>query len=137
MSDHLSYIKQVSKQPLKRLEQELARTINNLSPHVKGIRVKTIGNGPVNRVYVESKDTGILGSVGWVVNDSITTCMSCPNTFGFFTWKHHCRACGNLVCNNCSNKQSLLSGLEQLGEQRICNECVSKQVMLILINTKF
>ncbi len=127
MSEHLSYIKRVSRKPIRIIQTELVKSLK-LNPHVETIRVKSLENGSVKRVFVKAKDTGVLGSVGWVVNDNISKCMLCKNQFGFFTRKHHCRACGNLVCYQCSGNSSLIVGAEQLGQQRICNECCSSEV---------
>lgn len=36
--------------------------------------------------------------VAWVVDADAKICMSChKKRFGMFTWKHHCRLCGNIV----------------------------------------
>lgn len=130
MSEHVSYIKRVSKKPIQVIQKELAKQINNSNPHVERVRVKSLENGSIKRVFVKAKDTGVLGTVGWVVNDNIKVCMLCRKTkFGLFTRRHHCRACGNLVCHQCSGNKSLIDGAETLGQQRICNECCSKQVL--------
>ncbi len=135
MSDHLNYIRRVSKQPIVRLQKELAKTIvNQVNPHVVNLRIKTIESGTVKRVYVRAKDTGVLSNVGWVVNDDIKNCMECKQKFGWFTRKHHCRTCGDLVCYQCSSNQSLIFGAENLGQQRVCNLCCSKQVLFLKVN---
>ncbi len=37
------------------------------------------------------------------VDDSfITTCYKCNGAFGLLNRKHHCRACGRIFCNPCS-----------------------------------
>lgn len=39
--------------------------------------------------------------LGWVLSSVITSCMSCSQPFGWSRWKHHCRACGFVVCSEC------------------------------------
>ena len=48
----------------------------------------------VRRVFV------LYGSyrVGWVHDADVHHCMICESDFGFFKRKHHCRACGSVVC---------------------------------------
>jgi growth factor-regulated tyrosine kinase substrate len=41
----------------------------------------------------------------WADGDS---CYRCRTEFGLLTRKHHCRACGQIFCDRCSNKQMFL-----------------------------
>jgi len=36
-------------------------------------------------------------NVGWVVDGDAKKCMACASKFGMFTWRHHCRLCGDAV----------------------------------------
>jgi hypothetical protein len=46
----------------------------------------------------------------WVPDQSATRCMICSEEFGtIFRRKHHCRACGKVVCHSCSSRVSYLS----------------------------
>jgi hypothetical protein len=38
----------------------------------------------------------------WQADVSATECTKCQAEFGIFLFKHHCRACGSLVCDPCS-----------------------------------
>lgn len=43
----------------------------------------------------------------WVPDHSATRCMICTEEFGtLFRRKHHCRACGKVVCHSCSSNVS-------------------------------
>lgn len=43
----------------------------------------------------------------WVPDQSATRCMICTEEFGtIFRRKHHCRACGKVVCHSCSSRVS-------------------------------
>lgn len=59
----------------------------------------------------------------WADGDS---CFRCRVEFGVFTRKHHCRSCGQIFCDRCSNRQILLPqfGIEK--KVRVCESCFSK-----------
>lgn len=68
-----------------------------------------------------------LLSTGWILNNSLTCCFSCSNKFNFITNpRHHCRACGNLVCSTCSSNELFIKKYESLGKQRVCSGCFFK-----------
>ncbi|KAF9913250.1 hypothetical protein EC991_000012 [Linnemannia zychae] len=61
----------------------------------------------------------------WVPDHSATRCMICTEEFGtIFRRKHHCRACGKVVCHSCSSRTILIKGThsEKLG--RACDDCI-------------
>lgn len=39
----------------------------------------------------------------WVNDDAVTSCYNCACEFSFIKRKHHCRLCGRIFCNNCSD----------------------------------
>lgn len=87
----------------------------------------------IRRCFVSTVDSGALADVGWVINDSdIRICLICQVTFGMLHWKHHCRACGNLICQNCSKYTSYIKTVEPLGAVKVCSECFKPDVSFIL-----
>jgi hypothetical protein len=67
----------------------------------------------------------------WVDGDK---CHRCRVAFSTFMRKHHCRACGQVFCGQCSAKSSTLPkyGIEK--EVRVCDTCydqVNKLVYLL------
>ncbi|ESO94559.1 hypothetical protein LOTGIDRAFT_118151, partial [Lottia gigantea] len=50
-------------------------------------------------------------------------CTRCRVQFGMMQRKHHCRACGEIYCNKCSAKSSIIPkyGIER--EVRVCDSC--------------
>ncbi|XP_061698543.1 FYVE, RhoGEF and PH domain-containing protein 6-like isoform X2 [Syngnathoides biaculeatus] len=71
-----------------------------------------------------SGDDAPLGSKApiWIPDPRATMCMICTCEFTLTWRRHHCRACGKVVCQSCSsNKQSL----EYLKNQfaRVCDQC--------------
>lgn len=53
-------------------------------------------------------------------------CSRCRVQFGMVQRKHHCRACGDVVCAKCSSKNSIIPkfGIER--EVRVCDSCYEK-----------
>lgn len=67
-------------------------------------------------------------TVGWIADHDVKSCMSCDVTFGTLKRKHHCRACGQVVCNKCSQhklKIPELAGAEKKGS-RVCASCFTE-----------
>lgn len=58
-------------------------------------------------------------------------CHRCRVTFSMVQRKHHCRACGQVFCNQCSSKLSTLPkfGIEK--EVRVCEACYEKVNKLV------
>ncbi|XP_057692463.1 FYVE, RhoGEF and PH domain-containing protein 6-like [Corythoichthys intestinalis] len=58
----------------------------------------------------------------WIPDPRATMCMICTCEFTLTWRRHHCRACGKVVCQSCSsNKQSLEYLKNQLA--RVCDQC--------------
>lgn len=58
----------------------------------------------------------------WVPDNMTMFCMQCNQKFSFIKRRHHCRACGQVLCSTCC---SLKAKLEYMGdvEARICIQC--------------
>ncbi|EQC42628.1 hypothetical protein, variant [Saprolegnia diclina VS20] len=61
----------------------------------------------------------------WVPNHARSGCRVCRRKFSFpFRRKHHCRMCGEVVCNGCSRLRPFVLPLQSHSVQiRICSEC--------------
>ncbi|XP_056138431.1 FYVE, RhoGEF and PH domain-containing protein 6-like [Lampris incognitus] len=58
----------------------------------------------------------------WIPDPRATMCMICTCEFTLTWRRHHCRACGRVVCQSCSsNKQCLEYLKNQLA--RVCDQC--------------
>ena len=51
----------------------------------------------------------------WVDQDTVSECMKCGVAFGFFTRKHHCRSCGDVLCSKCSSKEAYVPQVRKGG----------------------
>ncbi|XP_003226529.3 FYVE, RhoGEF and PH domain-containing protein 2 isoform X1 [Anolis carolinensis] len=59
----------------------------------------------------------------WVRDKLVTMCMRCKDPFNAITRRrHHCRACGYVVCGRCSNYKAELQ-YDKNGPKRVCVEC--------------
>ncbi|KAL9255464.1 Vacuolar protein sorting-associated protein 27-like protein [Drosera capensis] len=56
----------------------------------------------------------------WVVDAS--HCQGCASQFTFINRKHHCRRCGGIFCNNCTQQRMVLRGQGD-SPVRICDPC--------------
>lgn len=61
--------------------------------------------------------------VGWVVDYDLDQCMICTKEFNWLKFKHHCRACGSLICSNCSPYKTNVPNIEEEGGSRVCTNC--------------
>ncbi|ETV89691.1 hypothetical protein, variant 2 [Aphanomyces astaci] len=44
----------------------------------------------------------------WVQDDAVYACFKCHVQFSLIVRKHHCRACGRIFCNACSNQRLVI-----------------------------
>ncbi|GLT32048.1 hypothetical protein SLA2020_067420 [Shorea laevis] len=56
----------------------------------------------------------------WVVD--ATHCQGCSSQFTFINRKHHCRRCGGIFCNSCTQQRMVLRGQGD-SPVRICEPC--------------
>jgi hypothetical protein len=62
--------------------------------------------------------------VDWVPDAMAKKCMICATQFGMFS-RHHCRACGFVLCGKCSAyKSSMTSAAGTLSDLRVCRVCL-------------
>ncbi|KAF9963748.1 carboxypeptidase Y-deficient [Modicella reniformis] len=70
--------------------------------------------------------------VNWEDDSSVPSCYICGSLFNRYgNWKHHCRLCGRVICDNCSKKTPLYrnmstypGGTDAVGDTRACKVCV-------------
>jgi len=57
----------------------------------------------------------------WTPDTESPDCSLCGKMFKFvYRMRHHCRGCGRLVCDACTQNRGFVSGRH---DQRVCNEC--------------
>ncbi|TDH65797.1 hypothetical protein CCR75_007196 [Bremia lactucae] len=67
----------------------------------------------------------LIDSTDWVPDHVRNLCYVCTRPFGSFRRKHHCRMCGEVVCNNCTLlKRALEDPTVGSMRVRVCMSCV-------------
>jgi len=71
--------------------------------------------------------TRLSGSLGdsapvWIPDERVTMCQTCSTEFSIVTRRHHCRACGKVVCSSCSANRAPLK-YRQWEVVRVCDHC--------------
>ncbi|CAB4035881.1 myotubularin-related 2-like, partial [Paramuricea clavata] len=65
-------------------------------------------------------------TVVWVANERAKECHDCKVKFTHFNRRHHCRACGQVFCNECSSHRVCLLKLGYTKQERVCDRCYIK-----------
>lgn len=156
MTEHLRYIRYASNRPFAALKNEFIRKrsrqtnstdnysqerslltsqmtmVREVSYFIQGEKHK------YHYIFVQSEDSSDYSKVGWVLSDDAKQCMVCFTSFPLLMpRKHHCRACGNVVCKKCSPELVEIEGLESLGPLRCCIQCYFGQVIPTFFITFF
>ena len=56
-----------------------------------------------NLSFIESNNLNISNSYIWIKDKNVENCYRCNKKFNLIIRKHHCRNCGKIFCNDCSN----------------------------------
>lgn len=73
-----------------------------------------------------SEEEQMLGRVKpfWIPDEEAPACMLCFGRFTVLKRRHHCRACGKVLCSSCCNQKAPLACLENR-EGRVCLPCLT------------
>lgn len=73
---------------------------------------------------LEVMNEGDLGkkAPAWVRDEAVSMCMLCDILFTRIRRRHHCRACGRVVCGNCSGFKAPLE-YKNGKQEKICEIC--------------
>lgn len=85
----------------------------------------------IRRVYLKFNFIRLYHPVrgGWVLDGDAPFCMICQFQFTFFSRRHHCRLCGNIVCAECSDAEVFVKDCPEVGRVRACSMCYHNQVL--------
>ena len=70
----------------------------------------------------------------WVPDRRVTMCQNCTVEFTVLIRRHHCRACGQVVCSTCSANKAPLRYLE-FDSARVCDSCYDSLEKGTYLNT--
>ncbi|XP_044730878.1 RUN and FYVE domain-containing protein 2 isoform X2 [Chrysoperla carnea] len=81
---------------------------------------------------LQEEATRLKSDGQWASDKDITNCKSCKKEFNMTRRKHHCRNCGDIFCNSCSDNTMLLASSAK--PVRVCDTChitlVSRQSVI-------
>lgn len=63
----------------------------------------------------------------WVPDNSTKACQCCEADFTFVRRRHHCRACGQVVCSSCSTSRKVVADMGHTKPVRCCDRCVKAE----------
>ncbi|XP_011099882.1 protein FREE1-like [Sesamum indicum] len=62
----------------------------------------------------------------WVPDEAVTKCTACGTDFSAFNRKHHCRNCGDIFCDKCTQGRIALTAEEHAQPVRVCDRCMAE-----------
>lgn len=97
---------------LKKTCEEQEATLKDLGSHLSESKLK---------VEDLKESQQIMKEAQWADDKDVTNCRQCEKAFSVSRRKHHCRNCGEIFCNECSeNKMPLPSSAKPV---RVCDTC--------------
>ncbi|KAL3838899.1 hypothetical protein ACJIZ3_023490 [Penstemon smallii] len=71
----------------------------------------------------------------WVPDEVVTKCTACAADFSAFNRKHHCRNCGDIFCDKCTQGRIALTADEDAQLVRVCDRCMVCRIIYLLFKT--
>ncbi|EAZ04421.1 hypothetical protein OsI_26566 [Oryza sativa Indica Group] len=62
----------------------------------------------------------------WVPDEAAKKCYSCAVDFSPFNRRHHCRNCGEIFCDKCSQGRTALTAEDNAPLVRVCDRCMAE-----------
>ncbi len=140
MSRHIQFMKELTALSKEKLlqrfqkQRQYEKPEDSTSDKIVAIRLDSITIDGFqyfyHRILVQCVDSKDYYKTGWILQRDINFCMICKISFKSalsVSNRHHCRACGNIVCSRCSNYTAIISSLQELGKVRVCRLCYFEQ----------
>jgi len=79
----------------------------------------------------ETTDTNgpVIKAPVWIPDENAECCHLCLKKFHLLRRKHHCRVCGYVICEQCSENKLLVQNISR-NKVRVCNDCFVKNIGL-------
>ncbi|XP_055804094.1 protein FREE1-like [Solanum dulcamara] len=62
----------------------------------------------------------------WVPDEAVRKCTACGTDFSAFVRRHHCRNCGDIFCDKCTQGRTALTADEDAQPVRVCDQCMAE-----------
>ncbi|KAH0759348.1 hypothetical protein KY290_022841 [Solanum tuberosum] len=62
----------------------------------------------------------------WVPDEAVSKCTACGSAFNAFVRRHHCRNCGDIFCDKCTQGRTALTADENAPVVRVCDRCTAE-----------
>lgn len=62
----------------------------------------------------------------WVPDEAVTKCTACATDFNAFVRRHHCRNCGDIFCDKCTQGRTALTADQNAPVVRVCDRCMAE-----------
>merc|ERR1719410_1770712 len=104
--------------------QERNDWLDALNSAIEDYRSRKATFVSLDQMASPSRSLGRLGDAApvWVPDTRVTMCGSCSAEFSLVLRRHHCRACGKVVCAQCSANKAPLR-YRQFEASRVCDAC--------------
>ncbi|KAL3851929.1 hypothetical protein ACJMK2_015623 [Sinanodonta woodiana] len=107
-------------------EQEWETVIHKVISDYKSKSLSRVNSNPIDPEVLDNEQDkiGILGKKApqWIKDDAVTMCMVCTQQFTALKRRHHCRACGKVVCGKCSPRKIKLE-YDNSQLNKVCTKC--------------
>lgn len=60
----------------------------------------------------------------WVPDEAVSKCTGCGSDFSAFNRRHHCRNCGDVFCDKCTQGRTPLTADDNAQPVRVCDRCM-------------
>ncbi|CAO2817633.1 unnamed protein product [Amaranthus hypochondriacus] len=60
----------------------------------------------------------------WVPDEAVSKCTGCGSDFSAFNRRHHCRNCGDIFCDKCTQGRTPLTAEDDAQAVRVCDRCM-------------
>lgn len=101
-------------------ENSLSRISGDYSPTTESIESDEIIQ---NLSDLRERVQTVLLPPIWVPDELVSICTDCCSPFTIIRRRHHCRNCGQIYCNNCSNNFMPLVRYGYVKPVRVCHSC--------------
>ncbi|XP_062234059.1 protein FREE1-like isoform X2 [Phragmites australis] len=62
----------------------------------------------------------------WVPDEAVSKCIGCAADFSAFNRRHHCRNCGDIFCDKCTQGRTPLTTDADAQPVRVCDRCMAE-----------